>query len=428
MLSLDITNSLAKTITPSFGIPEHELSALQTTMKRYIEDWLSERKKGLHAWSMDPYDKKTIDAVKEAALAAKACRIRSVLWIGTGGAGLGPKALREVFEGPDTVEFHMLDSLDPAIFDLTMKLIDWKRTLIVIASKSGGTLEPMSLFFACFEKLKKVMKEKTSERVIAVTDANAGVLRSFCLKNNIRLLPITQGVGGRYSIFTPVGLLPVALLGGDLDSFIRGAREMDTVCQNTLIDENPAALLACVQFLLDTKKGYQIRVLMPYSQRLEQFAKWNQQLIGESLGKTETHNPIPVSAIGTQDQHSLLQQWMAGPRKFFHIFLREETKPLVQVPTEIEEQFSYIAGKSLGTLMDACLEGTALALAGAKRPSVTLTVSELNAKTLGALFFFFMTEAVLLGKLYRIDPYGQSAVEAGKKITKKILEEVNNEE
>ncbi|MBU0458900.1 hypothetical protein KJ652_04585 [Patescibacteria group bacterium] len=421
MLTLDITNALAKTITPSFGIPDQELSALRTSMKRYTEDWLNERKKGEHAWSMDPYDKKMIDSVKEAASKAKASRIRSVVWIGIGGSGLGPKVIREVLEGPDTIEFHLLDTIDPSIFEMTMKLIDWKRTLVVVASKSGGTLEPMSLFFACWEKLKTAMKERANERVVALTDPKSGNLNKFCKENAIDMLAIPPGVGGRFSILSPIGLFPIALLDGDVDEFVRGAKEMDTICQNTNFDENIAAQLACVQFLLDTKRSYPIRVIMPYSQRLESIARWNQQLIAESLGKTETANPIPLAAVGTQDQHSLLQQWMAGPRKTWHIFIREENKPQVNLPEKIEEPFEYLAGKSFGDLVDACHLGTAQALASVNRPNVTLSISELNERTLGELFFFFMTEVIFLGKLYRIDPYGQPGVEIGKNMTKEML-------
>jgi len=421
MLTLDITNALGKTITPSHGIPEQDLDSMRTTMKRYTENFLSERKNSEHAWSMDPYNKVTIEAVKDVAAQAKSQKIKSVVWIGIGGSGLGPKVIREVFEGPDTIEFHLLDTLDPAIVDMTMKLVDWKKTMVVIASKSGGTLEPMSLFFLCWEKLKAVMKDKANERVIGLTDPTSGILKKFCQEHGIRMLTIPSDVGGRYSIFTPIGLLPIALLGGEVDDFVRGAKEMDTACQNTDLDDNPAALLASVQFLLDSKKGYPVRVIMPYSQRLESIARWNQQLIAESLGKTETANPIPLAAIGTQDQHSLLQQWMAGPRKCWHLFIREDKKVSLQLPDDMGENLAYVEGKELGELLDACHLGTSQALTKANRPNVTITLPALHERFLGQLFFLLLTEVVLLGKLYRIDPYGQPAVEVGKKITKSIL-------
>ena len=421
MLTLDISGTLAKTITPSHGIPDQELTALRTGMKRYIENWLRERSHGEHAWSMDPYDKQTIDRVQDRAMRAKADGIETIVWIGIGGSGLGPRVIQEVFEGPDTVSWITLDTLDPAVLERYLSIIDWKATLVVIASKSGDTLEPMSLFALCWEQLRDVLKDQAAAHVIAITDPAKGSLRNFCVDHAIEMLPIPPGVGGRYSIFTPVGLLPLALLGGDVAGFVRGAKEMDTLCQQLTLEHNPAALLASVQYILDAKRAYPVRVIMPYSQRLQSFGRWNQQLIAESLGKVETQNPIPLAAIGTQDQHSLLQQWMAGPRKCFHIFITEQEKPRLLVPTDIEEPFRYLAGKTFSQLIDACYEGTSRALTSVKRPSVTITMTRLDSSHLGQLFFLFCTEVVFLGKLYRIDPYGQPAVETGKQITKEIL-------
>ncbi|PIQ76056.1 hypothetical protein COU78_03810 [Candidatus Peregrinibacteria bacterium CG10_big_fil_rev_8_21_14_0_10_49_24] len=421
MLTLSVLGTLAKTITASKGIPDQELTGLYTGMRRYIEDFLKERQKGEHAWSMNPYDKSAVEQVKEVAARAKADKIRTVVWIGIGGSGLGPKVIQEVFEGPDTVEFILLDTLDPAVLEMYLSIIDWKQTMVVVASKSGGTLEPMSVFFLCWAELKKAKGDKAADRVVALTDPDSGLLRSFCLERGISMLPIPTAVGGRYSIFTAIGLLPLALLDADVDQFIRGAKDMDTICQKTSIDDNPAALLASVQFLLDTRKGYPVRVIMPYSQRLESIARWGQQLIAESLGKTELANPIPFSAIGTQDQHSLLQQWMAGPRKMWHLFIREEDKYSIAVPDEVEPTFSYIIGKPFGELLDACYKGTSQALTAAKRPHATISMPKLDEYHLGQLFELFLVEVILLGKLYRIDPYGQPAVEIGKNITKELL-------
>lgn len=421
MLHLDIQSALAKAITPSYGIPDQELTALRTSMRRYVGDFLEERRKGEHVWAMDPYDRQVLARVKEVALRAKAERIRTVVWIGIGGSGLGPKVIQEIFETPDSVEFLVLDTIDPGYLETILPIIDWKSTLVVIASKSGDTLEPMSLFFLCYEHLKKAMKERAASRVVALTDPKEGFLRTFCTDEAIETLPIPPGVGGRYSIFTAIGLLPMALLGADIDAFVRGAKEMDTLCQSTDLDSNPAALLAAVQSILDRNRGYSIRVIMPYSQRLASVARWNQQLIAESLGKKETQNPIPLAALGTQDQHSLLQQWMAGPRKAWHLFIAEIEKPRVFVPENLPGPWSAIAGKTFGQLLDACYEGTSRALTSAKRPHVTITLGRLDESHLGQLFFLFLAEVVFLGKLYRIDPYGQPAVEIGKKITKEIL-------
>lgn len=421
MLTLDISGTLAKHITPTMGIPDRELSALRTGIRRYTENWLSEREKGEHAWSMNPYDKQAIARVKAVAAKVKAEKIETVVWIGIGGSGLGPRVIQEVFESPDTVEFLIIDSVDPAILSLQLSLVDWKHALVVVVSKSGGTLETMSAFYHCYERLTEALKGKASSRVVALTDPQEGPLRAFALEHDIEILPIPTDVGGRFSIFTPVGLLPLALLDADVNAFCRGAKEMDTQCQQTVLEENPAALLASVQHILDTRRHYPIRVIMPYAGRLQSLARWEQQLLAESLGKTDGANPIPLAAVGTQDQHSLLQQWMAGPRSFWHLFIREVEKPRLFMPKKVGTGFEYLAEKTFGQILDACYEGTAKALTSAKRPHATISLQRLDESHLGQLFFLLLAEVVFLGKLYRIDVYGQPAVEIGKKYTKGIL-------
>lgn len=421
MLSLNITGALGSTITPSKGIPDQELTALRTGLRRYVVDFVAEREKGLHPWAMDPYDRKTLEAVKNAATTAMTEDIQTIIWIGIGGSGLGPKVIQEAYESPDTLEFILLDTIDPSMLSLTLRIVDFKRTLVIVASKSGDTLEPMSAFFLCFSKLREALGERASSRVIAITDPHQGALRGFCLEHGIRMLPVPPDVGGRFSIFTSIGLLPMALLRGNVDRFLVGAREFDALTKSTSLEENPAALLAGIQYLLDMKRGYPVRVIMPYAQRIASIARWDQQLIAESLGKTETNNPVPLAALGTQDQHSLLQQWMAGPRRAWHIFIRERESMRLPVPETIDPAFEHLRGKTYGELLDACYEGTSRALTAAKRPHVTITLPTLDEYHLGQLFFLFLTEVVLLGKLYRIDPYGQPGVELGKKITKAIL-------
>ncbi len=421
MITLDIKGTLAKVITPSHGIPDQEFSAIRSSMRRYTEEWLSDREKGMHAWSMNPYDKDMIKDVKATVAGANMSTVQTIVWIGIGGSGLGPKVLAEVFETPKTPAFVVLDTIDPATMKAHLDLIDWKTALIVVVSKSGSTLETMAAFFACYEKLKANVRSNPGGRVIAISDPEGGPLRAFAKANRMQTLSIPPNVGGRFCIFTPVGLLALALLGGDIGQFVRGAKEMDTHCQEMTLARNPAASLAAVQYLLDTRRNYPIRVIMPYGDRLQSMARWEQQLLAESLGKTDGFNPIPVAAIGTQDQHSLLQQWMAGPRKSWHLFLREIDKPRLEVPRSVPDTFAYISGKTFGQLLDACYEGTSQALTSAKRPHVTISLQRLDEYHMGQLFFLLLTEVVYLGKLYRIDIYGQPAVEIGKQITKGIL-------
>jgi len=421
MLHIDPTASLAKILTPSVGIPDQEFLAMRQTMKRVVQDVMAESLKGQHAWLNDIYNDELILRIKEIGKKAKLDRIQTVLWIGIGGSGLGPRVIQEVFETPDSVEFIIVDTIDPSSLETYSRVVDWKTTMLVVASKSGNTLETMGAFHMYWREMKRARGSKAKDFTIAITDPASGPLHDFAEDEGIEILPIPAAVGGRYSIFTPVGLLPLALLGADMDAFVEGARDMETAIQNEGLEENPAALLAGMQFLLDTKRGYIMRVIMPYSNRLQSLARWNQQLIAESLGKNEVMNPFPVAAIGTQDQHSLLQQWMQGPKKCWHLFIREIEKPRLTIPKDIGAPFDFVAGKSFGQVLDAFLEGTSRALTSAKRAHMTMSVTRLDEYHLAQMFACFLAEAVFLGKLYRIDPYGQPGVELSKTLTKEIL-------
>lgn len=421
MLHVDITGSLAKTLSPSVGITDQEITGLRTSMKRFVGEWADEAAAGRHAWTQDIHNDMMLHTVSDIAKRVKKDKIQTVLWIGIGGSGLGPRVIQEAFETPNTVEFIVVDTVDPATLQMYLEIVDWKQTLVVVVSKSGGTLETMSAFFLYWDALKVAFGRRAASRVIAITDPEEGYLRKFSEEHAIEILPIPRDVGGRYSIFSPVGLLPMALLDGDVMQFAQGAADMDELCRREMLEENPAALLASAQFLLDTKKGYPVRVIMPYSYRMQSVGRWNQQLVAESLGKTEVFNPIPQAAVGTQDQHSLLQQWMQGPRKFWHVFIREVEKPHIFVPTDVDDEWRYIAGKSFGQLMDAFSDGTAQGLTAAKRPHATISLTRMDEYHLGQLFYCLLAEVVFLGKLYRIDPYGQPGVELSKNIAKDIL-------
>src|SRR3989338_2193087 len=144
MLSIEISPALAKEITPSFGITNQEFTSLRTGTKKYVEEWLQERQRGEHAWSMDPYNKPALERVKDIVQKAKHERVQAVVWIGIGGSGLGPKVLQEVFETPTSMEFLVIDTIDPMSLAQYAKILDWNQTFLVVASKSGETLETMS--------------------------------------------------------------------------------------------------------------------------------------------------------------------------------------------------------------------------------------------------------------------------------------------
>src|SRR3989344_2637786 len=157
MLTVDITGTLGKTITPSMGLADADVLGVRTSMRRFIGDWKTERERGQHGWNRDLYDDRAIERVKEVAARAKKERIQTVVWIGIGGSGLGPRVMQEVFETPQTVEFVIIDTIDPAALQLYLEIVDWKKSLVIVASKSGGTLETVSAFFLYWDALRQVL-------------------------------------------------------------------------------------------------------------------------------------------------------------------------------------------------------------------------------------------------------------------------------
>src|SRR3989338_6087421 len=153
MLHVDISGTLAKVLTPSYGIPDQEMLGISTSMRRVTGDWLRECESGMHSWTQDPFREEIVAEVEEVAARVKKERIQTVLWIGIGGNSLGPRVLQEAFERPDTVEFLIIDTIDPALLQTYLSILDWRHTLIVIASKSGDTLESLSAFFYFWEAL-----------------------------------------------------------------------------------------------------------------------------------------------------------------------------------------------------------------------------------------------------------------------------------
>jgi glucose-6-phosphate isomerase len=161
MLHLDIQGALAKSITPAMGITAQEIAGLRTGTRKYVEEWLKERTKGEHAWSMDPYDRKMIDQVKQMATSMKSEGIKTVLWIGIGGSSLGPQVLLEACTSTASPKFIILDSIDPAALNAQLEGVDWKSTLVVYVSKSGETLEPMAIFSLCLDRqIRKSITEQ----------------------------------------------------------------------------------------------------------------------------------------------------------------------------------------------------------------------------------------------------------------------------
>src|SRR5919202_1734341 len=201
-----------------------------------------------------------------------------------------------------------------------LERLDLARTLFVVTSKSGGTAETMAQYLVVRDRLQRAVKDRARDHLVFVTDPAKGALRAIAKAEGIPALDIPQAVGGRFSVLTPVGVLPAALIGIDTAKLLAGAGDMARRCETDDVRRNPAGVFAMLQWVADTQLGRHIHVLMPYSDPLRDVAAWFVQLWAESLGKQRPGSPgvgvgpTPLAALGATDQHSQVQLFMEGPQ------------------------------------------------------------------------------------------------------------------
>lgn len=356
--------------------------------------------------------------------------IRNLVLLGIGGSSLGTdtiyQALLHPFHNTDSrlrgkkPRFFIVDNIDPhkinGIIDAIEGEID--KTLLVAISKSGGTPETISQLMI----FKKIMEQTTGfrERIILVTDKEKGILNKIAKEEGYETLNVPDGVGGRFSVLTPVGIFPTLVMGLPAGEMLDGAQSMSIYLNGRKGIDNMAYVLAAMLFHMD-KTGKHIHVIMPYCERLSGFADWFRQLEGESLGKGG-FGPTPAKSIGVTDQHSQLQLYVDGPKDKCILFLysAQQNRPIPDTFPYIDD-VSYLANKDMKDLFRAEYEGTVLSLKDAGTPHCTLSIDNLNAHTLGGLFYLFEMVIVFLGRLYGVDAFDQPGVEQGKIYTKAIM-------
>jgi glucose-6-phosphate isomerase len=385
-----------------------------------------------------PYARDTASRVQELADGFGQW-FHDVVVLGIGGSGLGAVALRDALLGPywnelseeDREHFprlHVLDNPDPFTFRRLMDRLDLAQTLFNVVSKSGSTAETVAQYLVVRDLVERsVGEDRARGHFLFTTDPHQGALRQITDHEWIPALPVPENVGGRFSVLSPVGLLPAAVCGVDIDALLAGAADMEARCRTSELERNPAGTLATLLHAADTEQGRPIHVLMPYADRLRSSALWFQQLWAESLGKRmgldgqiRHAGPTPLPSVGAVDQHSLLQLFMEGPQDKVILFVELED-PGVDVPiphrhSEIPS-LSYLGGHSLKELLGAERKATAEALRRAGRPSATLRLPGLNARVLGQLFMLLEMATVFAGALYGVDPLDQPGVELGKVLT-----------
>ena len=362
-----------------------------------------------------------------------------VVVLGIGGSALGPIALRSALRSTswnalddEAREYyprlHVLENVDPVTVSSVLGRVELGRTLFLVISKSGGTAETMAQYLIARGRLQAELGEDFQRHLVFITDPSKGALREIARRDGIAALEIPSNVGGRFSILSPVGLLPAALIGIDVPALLAGAADMFSRCNSDELASNPAAVFGTLQWLADTRLGLRNHIIMPYSDPLRDFGGWFVQLWAESLGKIKPDGtsvgPTPIPALGVTDQHSQVQLFMEGPRDktvtFVAVGERAVDLEIPKLHGDVPE-LSYLGGHTLAELLDAERRATAAALSQRGRLNMTITLDSIDAHHVGGLIMLLEMATIYAGALYGINPLDQPGVELGKRYTYALM-------
>lgn len=424
-ITLDMTNILVETIGRE-GLEKDALQEVSFRLERYNKT-LVEAPYPFMELSQSRFE---FPEMERLAQTIRSKSVKNLVLLGIGGSSLGTETIFNALLHPfhNTVgkarqgkpRYFILDNIDPHKINRVIEIVgnEIEDTLFIVISKSGETPETISQFMI-FKELQGVYTH-IRELTVIVTDKLQGILKEIVEREGYPVLHVPEGVGGRFSVLTPVGLFPSAVMGININEMTDGARDMADHIRQTGHRENMAITWASILYLME-KGGKHIHVMMPYCERLSGFASWFKQLEAESLGK-KGHGPTPLRSIGVTDQHSQLQLYIDGPKDKCIIFVSSATEKRA-IPNSFPylDTLDYLAGKDLGNLFHAELAGTRLSLTEAGTPNLTISLDEINAYNLGSLFFLCEMVVTFLGHLYEVNPFDQPGVELGKIYTKAIM-------
>jgi glucose-6-phosphate isomerase len=434
-------NVTAEVLGKEHGITKEQFDELAKTTTPLIERLNSERKAGKVRYRDLPYQAEMVKSVRSVADSVKGCENFVVL--GIGGSALGNVALQTALkpymynldekQRKGSPRLFVFDNVDP----LQLKsFLDWAgdkldKTVFNVISKSGRTAETAAQFLTVCSLLEqRIGKDKLKERIIATTDIKEGTLRKITEQFGFRNLPVPDGVGGRFSVLSAVGLLSAAVCGIDIESLLAGAAQMDKKVSLQDFYQNPAAVIAAINWHY-YNRGKRISVMMPYSYALKDFADWYRQLWAESLGKAKDLagseafvGPTPVKALGATDQHSQVQLYREGPNDKLFTFLSvqdfEKDVEIGKAP-DIAPELDYLSGQKMSRLINSEKTATEYALLASKRPCLTVAFDKICPYTVGQFIYLFETATSLAGLLFNINAYDQPAVELGKDATLALM-------
>ncbi|HWY51269.1 MAG TPA: glucose-6-phosphate isomerase [Chthoniobacterales bacterium] len=351
-------------------------------------------------------------------------QFQHVLSIGIGGSALGPQFIADALgTAKDPLDIYFFDNTDPDGFDRVLDKIDNElaRTIVVVISKSGGTKETRNGMLEAEARFKSAGLD-FAKHAVAITGVGSDLDKHAEKNGWIARFPMWDWVGGRTSVMSAVGLVPMALEGFDIDNFLAGAAAMDERTRTNDFRQNAAMLLALMWFYAGNGRGEKDMVVLPYKDRLLLFSRYLQQLVMESLGKEKDLDGKVVNqgiAVygnkGSTDQHAYVQQLRDGVLNFFLTFIevgRDRNRAAFEVESDVTS----------GDYLHGFLRGTRAALYEKERESITVSISEPNAFNIGALIALYERAVGFYGSLVNINAYHQPGVEAGKKAATRLLQ------
>jgi glucose-6-phosphate isomerase len=350
---------------------------------------------------------------------------------GIGGSALGPMALHRALNHPyynalsgrRGPRLHFAENTDPGTLSAILDIAEPGGTWVNAVTKSGSTAETMANFLVLRGYLVDALGSFGYQgRTIVTTDPEKGFLKEISEREDLRVLSIPADVGGRFSVLTPVGLLPAAVTGLDVEALLTGAAQCVDEVEAQGAD-HPVVVGAAMHYLMDTARRRNVRVMMPYADSLERLAAWFVQLWAESLGK-DGKGSTPHGAVGTTDQHSQVQLYMEGPQdKVIEIVEVEEHPRDLTIPEAYEdlEGVGYLGGHTMAELLNVECDATRKALTQAGRPNSTIRLGAVNEENLGYLLQALEVQTAISGTLYGVNAFDQPGVEAGKEITYKRM-------
>lgn len=436
-IRLDFNNMLMDYVGEN-GIKEADFVNLESKIEAAEVAMKSKRVIGGMDWRDLPYNQtEIVKDIKDYVESVKD-EFDTFVVLGIGGSALGPIAVQQAINHPHWNELtkeqrkgyprlYVVDNVDPEKLTYLFDIIDLKNTLFNVVSKSGGTSETMSQFMIIKEMLEKeVGADQVKKHIVATTDAKNGNLRPIADEEGYKSFIIPAGVGGRFSELTPVGLLPAAMCGIDIEELLAGAAYMDELCKVEDTFTNPAHMYGLLQYI-SMEQGKNISIVMAYADSLKYIADWYAQLWAESLGKkydiegnVVNAGQTPVKALGATDQHSQVQLYAEGPHDKVILFMGvdhyRETVTIPKVYSEIPN-LGFLGGVTHNKLIQTEQMATEYALNKEGQSNMTLTIPEVNAFTVGQILYMFEVATGFAGELLNIDAFNQPGVEEGKNAT-----------